>query len=43
MLPSKYYVMARLCFGLVVGYFYDLDYRLTDDIGVSVVIDMLWG
>ena len=29
--------MTILCFGLFVGYFYDLDYRLIDDIRVSVM------
>ena len=35
--------MMIRCFGLVVGYFYDLDYRLIDDIGVSVITDLSWG
>ena len=29
--------------GLFVGYCYDLDYRLIDDIGVSVNTVIFWG
>ena len=37
MLSSEYFDMTILCFGLFVGYCYDLDSRLIDDIGVSVI------
>ena len=36
MLSLEYFVMSMVCFGLFVGYCYDLDYSLIVDIGVSV-------
>ena len=35
--------MTVICFGLFAGYCYDLDYRLIDDIGVSVITDIFLG
>ena len=35
--------MTILSFGLLVGYCYDLDYRLINDIGVSVITVILLG
>ena len=35
--------MTILFSGLFVGYCYDLDHRLIDDIGVSVIPDIFWG
>ena len=35
--------MTRLCFGLFVGYCYDLDYSLIVDIGVSVITVIFLG
>ena len=43
MLSLEYFVMSMVCFGLFVGYFYDLDCRLIDDIGVSVITFIFWG
>ena len=34
--------MMILSFGLFVGYCYDFDYRLIDDIGVSVFTIIFW-
>ena len=36
MLSPEYFGKTILSFGLFVGYCYELDYRLIDDIGVSV-------
>ena len=35
--------MTILFSGLFVGYCYDLDHRLIDDIRVSVITDLSWG
>ena len=35
--------MMILSFGLFFGYFYDLDYRLINDIGVSIIIVIFLG
>ena len=35
--------MTILCFGLFVGYCYDLDHGLVDDIGVLVIAHLSWG
>ena len=43
MLLLEYFDVTLVCFGLVVGYCYDLDYRLIDDIEVSVITVIFWG
>ena len=43
MFPSEYFGMMIACFGLVVGYCYDLDYMWIDDIEVSVIANIHWG
>ena len=43
MLSLEYFVMSMVCFGLFVGYWYDLDYSLIVDIGVSVITVIFLG
>ena len=43
MLSLEYFDMSIVCFGLFVGYCYDLDYRLVDDSRVSVITVICWG
>ena len=43
MLSLEYFVMSMVCFGLFVGYCYDLDYSLIVDIGVSVITIIFLG
>ena len=43
MLSLEYFDMSIVCFGLFVGYCYNLDYRLVDDNGVLVITVICWG
>ena len=43
MISPEYFDMTIRCFGLVVGYSYDLDYRLIDEIGISVITVIFLG
>lgn len=43
MLSLEYFVMSMVCFGLFVGYYYDLDHRLVDDSRLSVITVICWG